>query len=242
MKTTQWAARILWLIALALPPAFSRADTVILPDGKELEGTIIEETGLSVVIKLRNGSQISCKRGDVDVVSYDKGSSPAPEPRAEKPVAEAAPAAKPQDARPAEKADVKTPDNTPLSGWTESWDRAAGAAKASRQPVLALFTGSDWCGWCKKLEKEVLATPLFQEWAKKNVVLLKVDFLRKTPQDPAQKKQNAALISKYKISGYPTVLILDAEGKELGRKPGYAEKRPQDWIDAVAKFITGAAH
>ena len=85
------------------------------------------------------------------------------------------------------------------------------------------FTGSDWCGWCIKLNKEVFSQPDFAEYAKKNLVLVEVDFPRQKEQTDAQKKANQALQEKYKVEGYPTIVVLDAEGKkvgELGYQPG----------------------
>lgn len=102
--------------------------------------------------------------------------------------------------------------------------------------VLMDFTGSDWCGWCVKLKNEVFDTPEFTAWAKDKVVLLEVDFPRKKEQSAEAKKANRELAEIYKIEGYPTIIIADAAGKELGRL-GYQQGGPAAWTAAADKFI-----
>ena len=125
-------------------------------------------------------------------------------------------------------------DEAKGSGWTEKYDEAVAASTKSGLPILADFTGSDWCGWCIKLHKEVFDTQEFKDWAAKNVVLLEVDFPNKKAQDDALKAKNKELAGKYEIHGYPTILILDAEGKKLG-KLGYKEGGPTVWIAEFTK-------
>ena len=123
-------------------------------------------------------------------------------------------------------------DEAKGSGWTEKYDEAIAASKKSGLPILADFTGSDWCGWCIKLHKEVFDTQEFKDWAAKNVVLLELDFPQKKAQDAALKAKNKELFDKYKVEGYPTIVILDTTGKKLGEL-GYEEGGPKVWI---AKF------
>jgi thioredoxin-related protein len=124
-------------------------------------------------------------------------------------------------------------DPEKAEGWTEKYDEAMAAAKKTGRPILADFTGSDWCGWCIKLHKEVFDTKEFKEWAAANAVLYEIDFPRKTAQDAAIKAKNAELVKKYQIEGYPTILILDAEGKKLGEL-GYMAGGPKVFI---AEFV-----
>jgi len=100
--------------------------------------------------------------------------------------------------------------------WLTDADKAKAQAKDENKLVLLDFTGSDWCGWCIKLNKEVFNTPEFAEYAKKNLVLVEVDFPRKKQLSDAQKSANEALGKKYSIKGYPTLILLDGEGKKLG--------------------------
>ena len=81
------------------------------------------------------------------------------------------------------------------------------------KPIMANFTGSDWCGWCKKLKKAVFDTETFQNWAAENVILFELDYPRRTPQTPAIKEQNRQLQQTFRsvVRGYPTILIFDIE-------------------------------
>ena len=122
------------------------------------------------------------------------------------------------------------------AAWLTDPVAAGAAASKANRPILADFTGSDWCGWCVRLKKEVFDTPEFKAWAAKNVVLLEVDFPRKKAQKPADKARNQALAEKYGIEGYPTIVLMDAAGKELGRL-GYKRGGPEAWIAAAEKAL-----
>jgi thioredoxin-related protein len=110
--------------------------------------------------------------------------------------------------------------------WLTDFSAAKKKAKEENKPVLMLFTGSDWCPWCIKWEKEAFSTPEFKEYAKKNLVLLLVDFPDKKPLPKAQQRANDALQQKYKIDGYPTVVMVDSAGKKLSSF-GYEEGGPK---------------
>ena len=97
------------------------------------------------------------------------------------------------------------------SGFTDDFEAAKAEAAKSGKSVLAVFSGSDWCYWCKELEKNYLSKPEFVDEAKKDFVLVFVD----SPQDKSvlsetAKKANPVLTKKYKVRGFPTVKILDA--------------------------------
>lgn len=114
-----------------------------------------------------------------------------------------------------------TPGKTP-AGWTDNFTAAVGKAKAEKKPILALFTGSDWCPPCQQLEKNILLQPAFKDFAKKHLVTLFLDFPREAKIDDGVKKQNDALAKKFSIEAYPTILILSADGeKELWKQVGY---------------------
>jgi len=125
-------------------------------------------------------------------------------------------------------------------GWLTSWDDAVKESRKSGKPILADFTGSDWCGWCKRLDKEVFGTPEFKAWAKKNVVLLEVDFPQSKKQSATLAKQNQTLLSKYKVEGFPTILFLNADGKKLAEY-GYDEGGPKKWTERAATLLKEAA-
>ena len=102
-------------------------------------------------------------------------------------------------------------------GWTSDFAKAKSAAAGKKLPILALFTEYDWCPVCMELNSEVLATDEFKTYAKDNLVLFMADFPRKTQLSKETAKQNQDLFGKYKIDGVPTVVLMDAAGKELAR-------------------------
>jgi protein disulfide-isomerase len=120
--------------------------------------------------------------------------------------------------------------------WTNSYGEALSLAKSTGRPVLAYFTGSDWCSWCQKLDKEVLNTPAFLEWAWENVVLLELDYPKNHAQPPELKQQNSELGGKYKISGYPTVLVLTAKGDVMANQ-GYQSGGAVKWIGDLEQKV-----
>jgi len=93
--------------------------------------------------------------------------------------------------------------------WYTTLSEVHKISQETGKPVFGFFTGSDWCGWCHKLQREVFAKPLFIEWANKNVVLLELDFPRKTVQAEDLKKQNQALQQIFQVTGYPTIWIFN---------------------------------
>jgi thioredoxin-related protein len=107
--------------------------------------------------------------------------------------------------------------------WMTDLPKAQAKAKAEKKLVMLDFTGSDWCGWCIKLDKEVFSKPAFEEYAKKNLVLVEVDFPHKKQQTEETKQANQKLQEKYGIRGYPTIIVLNSDGGkagELGYMPG----------------------
>src|SRR5688572_21634910 len=105
--------------------------------------------------------------------------------------------------------------------WLTDLAKAQEKAKAEKKMVLVDFTGSDWCPPCKALHKNVLTSEEFKNFAKDNLVLVEIDFPRNKPQTPEQKSSNKELAKKYKVEGYPTVIVFDSAGKQLSKKVGY---------------------
>jgi protein disulfide-isomerase len=126
--------------------------------------------------------------------------------------------------------------NAAESTWLTDLPKAEAQAKAENKIVLVDFTGSDWCGWCIKFKKEVLDTVEFQEYAAKNVVLVELDYPHKKVQADDLKKANAALKTQYNVHGFPTLLVLDKDGKEIGRQVGYSKGGPQAFIAKLEGF------
>ncbi len=105
--------------------------------------------------------------------------------------------------------------------WLTDLDKAKARAAAEKKHVLINFTGSDWCTFCIKLQKEVFSTPEFAEYAQKHLVLVEIDFPRKKEQQPELKKANKKHQEQYGVTGYPTLILLDSSGKQVGKKVGY---------------------
>jgi protein disulfide-isomerase len=123
-----------------------------------------------------------------------------------------------------------------FSGWSENYAEAMESAKADNKKLLLDFTGSDWCGYCIALDKEVLSTSKFQAWAAENVILVRVDFPEHFPQSNLVKEQNAGLQKKYSCNSYPTILVTDIGGNVLGRRSGYD---PGSGADAYIAILNG---
>ncbi len=119
--------------------------------------------------------------------------------------------------------------------WQTDLPKAQTQAKTEKKLVMLDFTGSDWCGWCIKLNKEVFSQPEFAEYAKKNVVAVEVDFPNKKKLSAAQKQANDALAKKYEIKGYPTIIVLNSEGKKVGEL-GYQAGGPKAFIAELEKL------
>ena len=115
------------------------------------------------------------------------------------------------------------------SNWVTDYKKAQEDARAGKKLMLLEFTGSDWCGWCMKLDKEVFSTPEFQSFASRNLVLVKLDFPRRKPQTEALRKQNEQLAQKYGIQGFPTIIVLNGQGEKVGEF-GYMEGGPSPFL------------
>lgn len=94
-------------------------------------------------------------------------------------------------------------------GWLVDLEEAYNLSKDTNKPILANFTGTDWCGWCKKLRAEVFSRPEFKKWAEENVVLLELDFPKRKRLPEQQIKQNRGLQQAFQVRGYPTIWVFD---------------------------------
>ena len=94
-------------------------------------------------------------------------------------------------------------------GWLVNLDEAYEKSQKTGKPIMANFTGSDWCGWCKKLSASVFTKPDFKKWAEENVVLLELDFPRRKTVPQEIKTQNADLQRAFKVRGFPTVWVFE---------------------------------
>ena len=106
--------------------------------------------------------------------------------------------------------------------------------KTPKKFVVDVYT--DWCGWCIKLKKEVFDQPEFQEYAKKHLVMLELDFPRKKELPAKLKEQNDKLSEEFKVEGFPTILLMNARGKEIART-GYQEGGPAKYVDHLKELM-----
>lgn len=121
------------------------------------------------------------------------------------------------------------------NGWLTDYDEAIALSKESGKPVLANFTGSDWCIWCQRLHGEVFSKKEFKDFASQNLILLELDFPRKSISDEL-KAQNDRLAKRYKVQGFPTILILDADGSVI-EKTGYRRGGAAPYVEHLRSII-----
>ena len=131
---------------------------------------------------------------------------------------------------------AKTAKATNVFKWETDLEVAKKRAKDEKKPMLLDFTGSDWCGWCIRLKKEVFATPEFETYAKEHLVLVEVDFPHNSPLAKETKEQNDKLSQEYQINGFPTILLLSSRGREVART-GYQEGGPEKYIEHLKTLL-----
>ncbi len=121
--------------------------------------------------------------------------------------------------------------------WQTDAEKALKTAKEENKVLLYYFTGSDWCGWCKRLKAEVLDTDEFKAFADEQLVCLLLDFpSSRIKQSNKLKKQNEALAKSFKVEGYPTVFLVGADEKVL-LKTGYRQGGPASYIEMLKKAM-----
>lgn len=116
--------------------------------------------------------------------------------------------------------------------WHTDFMKALEIAQAENKKLLLNFTGSDWCGWCIKLEDEVFSQPEFQQYARQNYILIKLDFPKKKKLSPKLKEQNNALAKKFQVTGFPTIIVVTPSGK-LHARSGYVKGGPNAFLRSI---------
>jgi thiol-disulfide isomerase/thioredoxin len=120
--------------------------------------------------------------------------------------------------------------------WITDFALAKERAAAENKSILMDFTGSDWCGWCIRLHEEVFDFPEFQEYAEENLILLELDFPRGKRLPAELVAQNEELQERFAVEGFPTILMLDAEGRPFGRT-GYQAGGPAAYVKHLAEML-----
>ena len=137
-------------------------------------------------------------------------------------------------------ADAPATDKAAEAKWTDNYAAAVAQAKKDGKMLLLDFTGSDWCGYCIKLHEEVFSKPEFATWANAKFVCVELDYPAHKKLADDVKKQNDDMKTKYAIRGYPTIIILSSDEKELTRSVGFGPGTPPaTWMkridDGIAK-------
>jgi len=125
------------------------------------------------------------------------------------------------------------------SNWLHDYTKAQEEAKANHKLLFLNFTGSDWCGWCIKFDKDVLSQPQFKNFAHDNLVLVELDFPRKKPQPVEEKKQNSHLAEQYEVLGFPTIVVLNSSGQKVWQFDGYFPGGAEAFIEQLQKLPKG---
>lgn len=181
-------------------------------EGKTIQARMLSHTADTVTLMLSNGRMYvlpldTLSDEDIDYVKKEQSAKSAPVAR-----------------------------NVPKGGWFEDFEDAKSLAAAEKKPILMLFTGSDWCPPCRRLESAVLSKKEFKEYAEKELVRMEVDFPRNKRQSASLKRANQQLQSEYKVRGYPTLLLMDAKGKVISTISTGAAS-PGDLIKSISSRL-----
>ena len=122
----------------------------------------------------------------------------------------------------------------PSKLWLTDVNQAIEISKETGKPIFAFFTGKEWCSWCKKLENKILIKEVFIAYAKENLILLELDFPRGRRNLP---QEQTNLARKFRIKGYPTVILMDSETNLLG-KTGFESMTPQQYVENIQRMIS----
>jgi thioredoxin-related protein len=125
------------------------------------------------------------------------------------------------------------------SDWLHDWNKAQEEAKSNHKLLFLNFTGSDWCGWCIKFDKDVLSQPQFKNFAHDNLVLVELDFPRRKSQPTEEKKQNVQLAQQYEVLGFPTIVVLNSNGQKVWQFDGYFPGGLEAFIAQLQKLPKG---
>jgi protein disulfide-isomerase len=125
------------------------------------------------------------------------------------------------------------------SDWLRDFSKAQEQAKANHKLLFLNFTGSDWCGWCIKLDKDIFSQEQFKNFAHDNLVLVELDFPRRKSQPTDERKQNMELAQKYEVLGFPTLVVLNSTGQKVWQFDGYFPGGPEAFIAQLQKLPKG---
>ena len=120
--------------------------------------------------------------------------------------------------------------------WNDNLEKAVEIAKKQDKAILINFSGSDWCKWCKKLDAEVFSQNEFINYAKKNLILVKIDFPQYTPQDPKVQSYNREVAQMFRVEGFPTVVVIN-KNQKLAAYTGYQAGGAENYVKYLKSVL-----
>lgn len=122
--------------------------------------------------------------------------------------------------------------------WHQNLDQARAQAAREGKLLFILFTGKDWCVWCRRLDEEILSSDAFQQWAEGQLVCVELDYPRRGQQAEWLAAQNKQALADYRsdVTSYPTVLLVNPQGDVLLRK-GYEPGGAANWLEQVRRDL-----
>ena len=130
--------------------------------------------------------------------------------------------------------DMQAKENKPV--WNDNLEKAVAIAKKENKAILINFSGSDWCKWCKRLDSEVFSQNEFINYAKKNLVLVKIDFPQYTQLAPEVQSYNRELAQMFRVQGFPTVVVID-KNQKLAAYTGYQEGGAGNYVKYLKSVL-----
>ena len=128
--------------------------------------------------------------------------------------------------------------------WHTDLSKAISISINEKKPIMLFFTGSDWCGWCMRLKKEVFNHEKFKVWTNENIILVELDFPRRKKLEPNLLNQNRELARIFGVSSYPTCWLVKPQILENSKvnflklgKLGYVAGGTDKWISVAEKFL-----
>ena len=128
--------------------------------------------------------------------------------------------------------------------WHTDLSKAVSISINEKKPIMLFFTGSDWCGWCMRLKKEVFNHEKFKIWSDDKIILVELDFPRRKKLEPNILNQNRELARIFGVSGYPTCWLVKPQILENSKvnflklgKLGYVAGGTDKWISVAEKFL-----
>ena len=128
-------------------------------------------------------------------------------------------------------------NGTSTLSWYTDYSKALEVSKKTNKPIVLFFTGSDWCTWCNKMEAEILSQSDFVSAVGDKFIFVKLDFPMKTKLDANIEAQNNALMDKYNVEGFPTLIIIDSKEKYI-TKANYQQGGAKNFASHLQKLVS----